>query len=566
MYKDPDLPMPRVELVFPKRATALWLKALEQPDAEMKCRAAATIALAHRRGMKGLQTTIAPLRAALDQRDQHPAVVLEVARALIVLDARKEASPSLLRWVQAGEAPPALRDLVEPALARWDYRPARVVWLERLRQGTNPHRSLVLAMQGLAAVKEARAVEPLRDRAHSGKEPAAIRLEAARALGALAESGLEKDAARLAAEAGPRGLVGRLAAAEVLRRHKGPEAVRLLQGLARDREPTVAALALARLIEIDPRLALPALAGSLASPDAKVRTLAVQVLFRLPDARHLRLLGDRLDDQNPEVRVLARRSLRQLAQKKELRSPVIAEGMRLLAKGQWRGLEQAAILLARLDHKPAANRLVELLEDDRPEVFVTAAWGLRQLAVGATLPEVLAYVEAEHKRLKGRTERDRKGISRELVDHQLSQLNQFLGRQKYSPASAVLQRFIPRGQAGLLESRAAAIWALGLIHEGKPVASVATALQRRLQDLSVMPPEDIRVAWMSAIALGRMKAKAILPTLRKYYFAKEPTSDPVNNACGWAIEQITGEAVPAPRTIRQRVIDWFLTPRGAPDP
>jgi hypothetical protein len=40
-----------------------------------------------------------------------------------------------------------------------------------------------------------------------------------------------------------------------------------------------------------------------------------------------------------------------------------------------------------------------------------------------------------------------------------------------------------------------------------------------------------------------MKAKGALGTLRKFYNAKKPSLDPVNNACGWAIEQITGEAM-----------------------
>ena len=49
----------------------------------------------------------------------------------------------------------------------------------------------------------------------------------------------------------------------------------------------------------------------------------------------------------------------------------------MLATPRWRALEQATILLAVLDHKPAAPRLVDLLRFERPEVFVAAAWGLR---------------------------------------------------------------------------------------------------------------------------------------------------------------------------------------------
>ncbi|HZY88655.1 MAG TPA: HEAT repeat domain-containing protein, partial [Gemmataceae bacterium] len=477
MYRDPDLPAPPVVTVFPKRAKELWLKALQRPEAEMRFRAADAIALAHRRGMKGMETTVAPLVAVLDRPDQHPTVRLAAARALVTLEAR-EAAPSLFKQAQAGDVP--LREAVEPALARWDYRPARAMWLERLRDPATPHRALVLAVRGLGAVRETEAADRLREMVLSGRTPGPVRLEAARALGAVRGEGLEADAERLAAD----GLVARLAAAALLQRHQGEAAVRLLRQLARDPEPAVAALAAGRLLEIDPKLVLPVLEHLLASRDAKVRSLGVEALRRLPAEKHVRPLADRLDDAHPEVRVNARRALHEFAAKKELRATVIAEAVRTLAGRQWRALEQAAILLTQLDHKPAAGRLLALLTFDRPEVFVTAAWGLRKLAVPVTLPAVLAYVDGESKRrLTGQDLPNRRGVSGAMIDHQLSQLNQFLGRQKYGPADAVLRRFIPHiGDRLGAESRTAAVWALGLLHEGKGDSGLAGPLQERLKD------------------------------------------------------------------------------------
>ena len=72
MYKAPDTPGPRTVFIFPEKAKDLWVRVLERPNAEMRCRAAEAIVRAHDRGVKGLETTIAPLRAALDQPDQHP--------------------------------------------------------------------------------------------------------------------------------------------------------------------------------------------------------------------------------------------------------------------------------------------------------------------------------------------------------------------------------------------------------------------------------------------------------------------------------------------------------------
>src|SRR5262249_61328018 len=54
MYRSPELPMPELVRTFPEGLTELWLKALERPEADLKSRAALSIAQAHDRGMKGL--------------------------------------------------------------------------------------------------------------------------------------------------------------------------------------------------------------------------------------------------------------------------------------------------------------------------------------------------------------------------------------------------------------------------------------------------------------------------------------------------------------------------------
>jgi HEAT repeat protein len=562
MYKSPELPEPKVEWVFPEKAKDLWLKALERLEADLKCKAADAIARAHRQGVKGLEASVHPLMATLQRPDEHPAVRLAVARALVTLDVRDAAQP-LFEQAQRGDS--ELRNMVEPALARWDWEPARAIWLARLTETAPRHRSLILAIRCLAIVKEAKAVEPLRQMVLSDTVQGPVRLEAARALGVLCVNGLERDAEQLVGAASPPGIVARQCAASLLQRHDSEMAIRLLQRLTRDDEPSVAALATARLVEMDTKLVLPSLDHVLASPDPNVRLLGVEVLFRQPSEKHIGLLAERLDDVHPDVRIKARVSFRELAARKELRDHIIAEASKALATRQWRSLEQATILLTQLDHKPAVSRLVELLRFERPEVFVTAAWGLRKLAVPDTLPAVLKHVEARLRQLPTAVGRfGEKEIPINMIDHELSQLNQFLGRQKYSPAEPVLRRFIP--QPGMTmplghEARAAAIWALGIIHEGKAVPDLVAALEDRLNHVAMpIPPEDRRVRLMSAITLGRMKAKAALPSLRKHY-PNKPTDNAIANACGWAIEQVTGEVVPPPETIRKMQRDWFLIPR-----
>jgi len=493
----------------------------------------------------------------MEDLDAHPAVRLAAAEALVALEA-KDAAPALLRRAQEDEGD--LRDLVEPVLARWDYRPARAAWLERLRDPAASPRGLTVAMQCLAAVKEEQAANGLREIVLSDGAAGPVRLEAARALGLVRDQGLETDAERLAGDASPRGLAGRLAAAALLRRHSGNKAVRLLRCLAEDPEPAVAAPAVERLIEIDPDLAAPMAERLAASPDAGLRSLAVDVLYRRPAGPHLGLLADRLADADREVRTEARRDLEALAADGKSREPVVAEATRVLAARPWQGQEQAAILLTDLGHKPAARRLVELLPSDRPEAAVTAAWGLRRLAVPETLPAVKAYVEAALKRARSAAP-----PAQEVLDHQLSQLNQLLGGQKYGPAEDVLRQFIPRMEPPMRsvacpESRAAAVWALGLMDQDAPDEALAAALEGRLNDTSSQPPEDGRVRAMSAVALGRMKAKAALPSLRAAFNGREPWFDPVDHACRWATGRITGEAASAPKTVDKDVNEQFLRP------
>ena len=562
MYTSPPLPPPPSVKVFPEGALRLWLRALARPEADLKCKAAAAIARAHRLGMKGLAGAIAPLVAALDRTDQDPAVRLAVAQALIALEAR-QAAPDLLRQARSGSS--EFRALVEPALAQWAYRPAGELWLERLRAPAAAPGTLLLAIRGLAAIQEDRAADRLRELVLSPREAGSIRLEAARALGVLRAEGLEKDAADLAAAPSVHGTVGRLAAAALLQRHRGEEAVRLLQRLAQEPEPAVAAVAAGRLVAIDPTLALPVLDQLLASPDATVRALGVETLRRRPTKKPLRLLGARLDDPHPKVRVQARHSLRELADKKEFHDLVISEAVAKLAGTQWQAQEQATILLVQLDHKPVGRRLVELLSSDRPEVFVTAAWGLRKLAVREMLPAVVRYVDAVAGQLLGGGPLPRRiEASFEAIDHQLSQLNQFLGQQKHAAADEVLRRFLPRtlGVAPGAESRAAAVWALGLIHEGKKNPDLVRLMEERLNATSTIPPEYPQVRRMAALALGRLQGKEALPSLRRYFTDRQPSDNPINNACGWAIERLTGEAVPPPKPIPKPQGGWFLTPTG----
>ena len=79
----------------------------------------------------------------------------------------------------------------------------------------------------------------------------------------------------------------------------------------------------------------------------------------------------------------------------------------------------------------------------------------------------------------------------------------------------------------------------------------------RLTDEAIIMPEDMGVRRMSAISLGRMKSEDAVGGLSKYY-PKELSPDPFPNACGWALEQITGEKLPTSGIARVIQKGWFL--------
>jgi hypothetical protein len=563
MYNDPQVEVPPRITVFSTRSQlkSLWLTALAHPESDLKRQVAESIANAHQNGMPDLLDTAAPLVKELDAKGQHPLVRLAAARALVVLDARQFAE---VLFQHAATDGLVMAGLVEPALAKWDYQPARKVWLERLSDEQVSRQLKLLAIRGLATVGETKANSVLLRLANASDLSPVVRLEAARAVSRLQTEGLQNSARNLMKNKSPERLVDRLVAVSLLKGHRGKEAEALLLELAVDSEPAVAAIALERLLEIDPGLVLPIVERTIASSDAKVRHLGARVLAARPSDTAVIQLGPMLDDPHPRVRSFVRDALFAMASDPEikLRDGVIDESVKMLSSNRWRGLEQSALLLTALDHKPIAERMVELLEFERPEVLVTAAWSLRRLEIPSTLEAMFDKAQRQVKKFKTPTPVK---TSFEGVDDQISQLFQAFGEMKFTRCDSLLREQIPKSLT-MIESRAAAIWVLGHFYAGNPQSDLSALFSERLADAASDPfddpedPEDARVRRMSAASLGRMQSKDALPTLRIYYEG-ETVNSPVGFVCGWAVHQITGEAIPKPILEHQEgKVNTFLVP------
>ncbi len=553
MLRDPDLPVPLIVQVFPKELIPIWLEYLARPEIDFKTRAAVALADAHRRGMQGVGKTVPKLIEELEKPNQPEEVRMALVQTLATLDA-KEAADAMFRASRTGAID--VRQIVDPCLTRWQYEPVRTTWLERISKKPS-QRGTILAIQGLRAAKDTRAIPRLREIVQTAEEWAPVRLEAASALAELQPEGLEGVAEGLANDRTSKGVIARIVAARILSKHSSPKAISLLQSFVADQEPAVAAQALSRLIELDPIHFEPVLAQVLKYTDATVRTYGVQALERTPTTEHIQQIAQQLADEHPQIRTQCRLSLLNLAKEPKHRATVIAGAMKTLDGSNWGGLQQAALIVGQLGHKPAEKRLMQLLDHERSEVYITAAWSLRTLNQADTLPAIFAIYERRF-----RTFKDPANVFTEQQslahDEQFSQLLQLMGQQRYAPASAAMIALIPPN-SGPVETRAAAIWALGKIHEGQKNRGYEKDLEVRLNATMPGMEEAPIVRRMCAITLGRVLAEETLPSLRRYYVGK-PSNEEVSNSCGWAIENITGEKMPAPEIAKQPQINFFAIP------
>jgi hypothetical protein len=262
-----------------------------------------------------------------------------------------------------------------------------------------------------------------------------------------------------------------------------------------------------------------------------------------------------LDDPIVHNRVLVRRTLLKMAADEKLHAAVVEQTTKVLLKDAWRGDEQAILILTTLEQRQVGPRYLELLDQPRPEVFVTAAWGLQRFAIPELLEPMFAAAQRFGDSVKpgGMAPSDQAG----LVGH----LHEALGMMRYAPAEPLFRTYIPKGLPDW--PRITAIWSLGLLLQDKPDPQLAKQLEERLADAGSIPPESVPVRAMCAVTLGRMKSESSLPLLREWYKA-DTHNNYLGRCCGWAIEQITGEKLPEADVLHIKQGNWFLEPLEPP--
>lgn len=552
---------------FSPRLRTLWIQALSRPELDLQRQAADAIVRAHRRGMTDLEACVPALLNVLTASTADSVVKQSAAQALIELDARQTA-PQLLAQATTGDFD--LARIIEPALARWRYEPAQTLWRERLSVPGTPRNRLVLAIRAIAETGDSAAVPGLQQIVHDPASRPDLRLEAAQALHRLQPPDLLEDARKLVHES-PQNMIVRLLAATLLQSEQREEASDLLQDLAGDAEPAIATLALRPLVKRDPKLVQPVWNKMLTSQDPELKLLAIETLHALRSPQAISHLGHLLADTHPDVRQRAQEVLVELAPVSDLSTAVRRVAMNTLQIDHPDALEQAILVLGAVEHDPAADRLVELLEHPHPKVFVTAAWALRRLAVPQTASAILAKAQREVEisliRLPLNAAVDWERING--IYQQLGHLIEALVVLKHAPAEPLLRTFLPNPPEPVVppveiildavfqpELRSRAIWGLGHLHADAPEQDLVS----RLHDLLESSATGQTVRCASVVALGRMKAASLTDTLRELYESRAPYN--VGHASRWALEKIYGQPLPIltsePETHWQT--GWFLEP------
>ena len=549
MDEGPSTLPSEVKIGFAAGLKELWFKALQRPDAELQRMVIDSLAIAQRQGMPGLDEARPRLLELLDEPNQSLDVVRAIAQALIALDARDQAETlaklSSKHGVSVGQ-------IVEPALAKWKSPVLHDAWLKRVQKASAGQTQMILAMEGLSELSSDQATAPLKKVVLDAGETIQTRLAAAHALGKTHSTGMDEFAKSLVDAPSRPDELNSLLALEVLARHDDANSLELLTKLLSSHSTAVQSRSLDVLFHIDIDLVDRHAERLIDSVDVNVRRWCARAMIGKQDVGRIQMLCSLLNDVNPSLRREVANGLLKLADDPMLRDAVIKHAHDIANQDAWRGCEQAVVVLTKLDHKPSGQRMVELLGHARGEVQVASAWGLTRLKVKKWLPEMLDHAESVFEGFRaGQLNDDMPGASLHI-----GHLFIAFGDQRYHKAEFLLRKYLPKDFSLGTESRAAAAWAIGMLHEDDPQADLVRILLERLNDPDEDDPEDPEMQAMCAMSLGRMNAQSALPDLRR----ARTGGGYVRLACDWAIERMTGETVPQTKRNATRVDNWFLMP------
>lgn len=541
-YTDPPIELPTRIKYLADSVLPVWRQSLEHSEFDLKRQVASAVAVAHSEGFRDMSEFIAPLRKSLAIPNLPAAVRIDIARALVVLNAIAS-QDELVKWLGTSNAYDAV---VYAAIARWRSPQFAKEWLEQATDTKARLPERMAAAEYLKLLGRLDDVQPLVTIVDAPTENAQLRIAVAKSVNRISP-----DKARILAETliARADVTSQLLAAALLEEDDSAQALLLNEKLAASASPLVVAAVWPRLLDRNPAALMSFAEQRLADRDPKVRHLAVQVLAKSPTEARIEMLTTRLGDRHPLVRVTVRDLLIGFARADKFDNSIRSLSDALLKKDDWRAQEQAIYILGSLDHESAAQQFVSLLDHQDAEVAIAAAWGLRAVANKETYASMLQYANSIEQSVQ------RKQASG--VDAQkLAFIFETFGQEDYRAAEPLMRTYVPKSglRLAFYESRAAAVWALGKFHAMTKNDTLSGEFIKRLNDIGPIDPEADEVRYACAVAVGRIGSDKFLKDLKVFAGGGR-----VGFGCAWAIHMITGEPCEKQPIVRVGR-DWLLSP------
>lgn len=498
---------------------------ISSPSIQQRLSGAQSVVLQGRlHGVKNREETFAAILQQLAKGESNRHVLLAMlSAAASLVEEPSQADPI---W-QAAIKDAAAQRLMEPRFVRWKSKAPLQVWRERLDNESSPQNEVLVAVEGVGAAGDETDQQRLEKRLRSDSSLLPVRLASSKALGNAVQQGLEPLAQELLGSDLP---LRELMAANLLSKHKAPDAGKQLYEIAQCDNPPAQLAAYKSLAANFPRAARKLADTTIAHPDSAMRLETVKLLSTIVDPASLNLMASAISDQNTTVRRTVRAHLFKVAKypdAREIVDDVIAYN---LTSDKYEGIEQAMVLAGLLEASEWASQIIGLLEHPNPVVNVRAGWALQQF------PEIS---EEDLARIHAHCEETTKIFSRSegVPEHQVARIGfciEALGRQVYKPATEMLLKYVPKSAFFYASTRSSAIYALGYIFEKDGNPDLARELERRLHDNAPNDPEEYNVRYVSCIAMGRMLEPTSPSKLRN---ADQYAVDTLDRAAKWALEQ-----------------------------
>lgn len=573
MNERPKLAKPDTITVWPDGMVALWIKALERPEIEIRVEACAAIGEAHREGMPGLDAAVPALLRLLNDLDQAQSVRDAAAESLVTLNAQA-ALPDLEQANRRNDQSMIL--ITDSMLATHRHAAMTPLWLDRVSDddASDPIRSSSAA--SLPDNLQASEIQSLLQAMTTETTSWLLRQAIAHTLGRQQRRPEIVSVFRTLTPRRP-GVFWRLIQADMLNAGFEDEQALLMQLIheaGTEAQPS-AWLALKKLNAIEPWVITPELARqAIANTDTALREQVIRALNHRGDAQAVSLLGLMLNDADPANRRAARDTMLRLANRHESLKRATAQAATLaLADEDWRAQEQAALLLGSLHDQSAQQRMIELLDAPRQEARVAAIIGLRRLTEArlpadtdkpttpADDPAMRALLGTVQPMLT-RLIQPKKEFKQTDEDSQMvSQIFQSFGVVRYQNplAMTLMLTLVPKNSGYRENPRAAAVWAIGRLEQDTANASLVNTLDGRLSDVSPIEPETQGVRRAAAIAIGLIKPAAAPKGIKRYSDIDEAGAE-IAGACRWALQRITGQPQPPFEPFISTSRQWFLVP------